>query len=380
MAPTRHKRLDERLEDALEAGLDRGFAAYAAWRADRLPRDIAYLRGRHCQCAPGRPLHLVHSEGLREGADVVIDYGSNVSCPARRQIPVDRLGWIAPLIAAGDVVHVKADRLGQFVEHVFPRITAPFVLVTGDSDFGPVRRFERLLECDTVVRWFVQNCDVDGSHPRLSRIPIGIDNPRYAKLHKRLGFLLAMLAGKTPFDPRLSYNDMGDQDLLLRLAGKTRVRIADKPPLALCTFHMNQKFIPNLEDVPERQEAYRLLRDNPNCRFVARRLRQDEYWRCHDGFAFEICPRGKGLDTFRVWECLVLGTIPIVRRSTLDALFRDEELPVVIVESFEEVTRDNLAAWQAERAGSFTDAMLDKLTNDYWLRRIRDAGQPARIR
>src|SRR5262245_1371840 len=92
------------------------------------------LKGRSCHCSPDAPLHLVHSEGLREGADVVIDFGSNVSAPGRKQIPVTKVARIAAEIENGDIVHVKSELLGAFLTHVFPKTDAKIVLVTGDSD------------------------------------------------------------------------------------------------------------------------------------------------------------------------------------------------------------------------------------------------------
>jgi hypothetical protein len=49
-----------------------------------------------------------------------------------------------------------------------------------------------------------------------------------------------------------------------------------------------------------------------------------------------ICPRGNGIDTHRVWEALYLGVVPVVQRSSLDALYGP--LPVLIIESFENLT------------------------------------------
>jgi hypothetical protein len=93
----------------------------------------------------------------------------------------------------------------------------------------------------------------------------------------------------------------------------------------------------------------------------------------HGEFAFEASPRGKGLDCFRTWEALFLGSIPIVQSSSLDPLFLDEGLPVAIVESYREVTPANLARWKATLQDRFTPALREKLTNDWWLARIRAA-------
>jgi len=363
-------RWDDALEDALERVLAYVRGRTAAYRATRVLTDKAYLGGRACHCAADLPTHFVHSEGLREGADVVVDFGSNVVCPGRHQVPVEAVARIASEID-GDVVHVKADLLPAFVERVLPRLGGPIVLVTGDSDFAPVARFRHLLEHPRIIHWFAQNCDLEGRHPRLSRIPAGLDNPRYAKLDKRIGFLLAMAAGRSPWDLTLTRNDMGEQDALNRILAEGGFDIAAKPLRVLCTFHVNQRFRPNFEAIPDRVKAVHALRDNPLCHFVERRLSQSECWRIHRDFAFEVSPRGKGLDCFRTWEALALGTIPIVKSSTLDPLFQDEELPVVIVNSWDEITPANLRRWHEERRHCFTSELTRKLTNSYWLDRIR---------
>src|ERR1700749_1400836 len=114
-------RLDERLEDWMEDGFAAVRRRYATWRGHRLLHDKSYLRGKQCHCDPHMPMHFVHSEGLREGADIVIDFGSNVSCPGRLQIPVPALSAIAHQIG-NDIVAIKADRMGEFCEHILPYI------------------------------------------------------------------------------------------------------------------------------------------------------------------------------------------------------------------------------------------------------------------
>jgi hypothetical protein len=360
-------------EDALADSLDALRLHYGTLIASLWLHDKRQLRGRACHCPADQPLHLVHSEGLREGADVVFDFGSNVRCPGRRHVPVAETARIAAQIGNGDIVHVKSDQTENFVRHVMPSLGGPIVLVTGDSDYAPVSRFNSLLEDDRIIHWFAQNCDVAFRHPKLTRIPIGIDNPIYTKLEKRIGFLIEMTLRKSPFDLGVSRNDMGDQRLLQQIARQTRRDIRDKPLRVLCNFHVNQKIAPNYESIPARLEAYQILNGNPCCHFLPHRALQTDCWRMHADFAFEASPRGKGLDCFRTWECLVLGTIPIVLTSTLDPLYVDEDLPVVIVDSYQQVTPENLSQWRDRFAPKFTARMTERLTNDYWLERVRSA-------
>lgn len=360
-------RLVEAVPHAL-ADLDTALVRARARHLSAVPRE--YARGKACHCDDTLPLHLVHSEGLREACDFVVDYGSNVECRQRRQVPVETLADAAAEIADGDRVHVKADWLPDLVEHLLPRIRARFVLVTGDSDYGGVADHVSLLDDDRVLHWFAQNCDVPQAHPKLTRIPIGIDNPVFNRLDKQLSGAVAMLIGRNGFYPSLAANAMGDQALLQRVRRERRRRFADKPLKVLGAFTMREN--------ADRHEAREALEGHPDVHFVRRRLSQEACWRAHDDFAFELSPRGNGLDCLRTWECLFLETIPIVKTSTLDAMYRDEGLPVVIVESFREITSSRLKEWRDELAPRFDDALTRKLTVGYWLDKIERARQPAR--
>jgi hypothetical protein len=166
---------------------------------------------------------------------------------------------------------------------------------------------------------------------------------------------------------------MGDQARLHQVKWQMTRTVGEKPARVLCTFHVNHRLLPDADSIPDRAEAYAALRDHPDCHVIQKRLPQEQYWRAHDDFAFEVSPRGKGLDCFRTWECLFLGTIPIVKTSPLDALYRQEQFPVVIVESYDEITSANLRRWKTQLEGCFTPDLIGRLSNDYWVERIRSA-------
>lgn len=360
-------------EAALQAGLSAGRGLRAAVAGLGRSYSTKDLSGRRCHCSPSLPLHFVHSEALREACDFVIDEGSNVTCGRRPSLGMERVGVLASGLGQGAAVHVKADRLAAFRKHVLWRIRRPIVLVTGDSDQGGVAANHDLLEHPMIAHWFAQNCDLGGRHPRLTRVPIGLDNPVFTTLDKRIGFALAMAMRRMPLDATLRRNDMGDQALLAEVRAElppTRLR----PPRALCTFHQNSRLLaPDIGRFPERAEAARLLRALPCCHFPARRLAQRDCWRLHGAFAFEVSPRGNGLDCFRTWEALALGTIPIVLRSTLDPLFEDEELPVALVGDWGELDERALTRWHAEFAPRFTEDLVARLLAPYWVAKIRRA-------
>lgn len=82
---------------------------------------------------------------------------------------------------------------------------------------------------------------------------------------------------------------------------------------------------------------------------------------------FAIAPRGNGIESFRMWDCLNLGVVPVVRREAalFDAL---EDLPILFVAEWS----DFLDRTEADLEALFAE-MLDrtydyrKITLSYWL-------------
>jgi len=57
-------------------------------------------------------------------------------------------------------------------------------------------------------------------------------------------------------------------------------------------------------------------------------------------FKYCISPRGTGIDTHRIYECLLFGVLPIVKRCELDELY--EKLPIVLVDDWNQITKEFL--------------------------------------
>jgi hypothetical protein len=82
---------------------------------------------------------------------------------------------------------------------------------------------------------------------------------------------------------------------------------------------------------------------------------------------FSICPRGCGIDTYRLWDCICLGCIPIVEKYGGYENFTD--LPILFVESIEDygkLTEEYLHEKYKEMASR--DYNYAKLTFDYWVK------------
>ena len=89
-----------------------------------------------------------------------------------------------------------------------------------------------------------------------------------------------------------------------------------------------------------------------------------------------LSPRGYGLDCHRTWEALALGSAVI---ATSDAFLHElyEDLPVIQIANWDDVTAENLARWHAELAARWWSFNFAKLRQAYWLsavERVRAQG------
>jgi len=230
------------------------------------------------------------------------------------------------VVASGQTVFLKGAHLASFFSSIHPNIHDPYILITHISDDSVPGVYASYLDDPQLIAWFGINHD-GTSHPKMHPIPIGIAN---------------------------AYLPNGNQILL----AKIQKDLLPKQYLSYLNFTI-QSFS------SERWPLFKLLSHVPFCH---RTLRQDyeTYLRATAASKFMISPRGLGLDTYRLWESLYLGTIPVVKTSSLDPLYAG--LPVLIVSDWSQVTQVFLE--QAYEEFSQSTFSLEKLSMNYWTRLI----------
>src|SRR3990167_2803914 len=188
-------------------------------------------------------------------------------------------------VQRGDLVFVKTDYLADFFSKYHPAITQSYILVTHNSDDPSPGQFASYLDDPKLAHWFGTNCDL--VHPKFTAIPVGLAN-RYCK-HGNITNLI-MLQRKLP--------TMTKQQLLC----------------------MN--FVLRTNPV-ERGRLFALFTAQPYCKtFIDQNeLGVKNFMRYLTDLAescFVLSPHGHGMDCHRTWEALLVGSYPIVRRSSLD--------------------------------------------------------------
>lgn len=245
----------------------------------------------------------------------------------------------AAAIRRGDRVFVNGALLGPFFRHAFPRITQAFVLVSHNSDHCVPGPYAEYLEHPRLLAWFTQN--QDRIHPRLQPLPIGLANAHWPH---------------------------GDIRKIEPLVASEFGRDRHPELLAYANFSQRRKH-------GARPEVWKAFADSSFC-YQAEKLPYGEYLQDMQRFRFVISPPGNGPDCHRHWEALLMGCVPVMKRSPLDPLFAD--LPVVLVEKWSEVTSDFLQA--QDLALRELAPNRDKLYAHYWLDQLDAAristGQP----
>lgn len=194
----------------------------------------------------------------------------------------------------GQVVFVKTDLLDIFLAHVLPRIPTSFVLITGHSDLSPsLGAMEWIQSEPRIVRWYALNIPWDDF--KTQPIPLGLSEPD---------------------------RPIGDQDIVEECMGK------------IPAVKTKGVFFPSVAPThPIRQQLVDL--DHPFLCKCNQRLSYRDYLTELSKHKYVLCPRGNGIDVHRVYEAILMRTIPIYFSDHVPALFR--KLPVVIVQSIQDL-------------------------------------------
>ena len=234
------------------------------------------------------------------------------------------------------IVYAMQTRRGEFLDRFFgqvmPALGQPFVLVTHNGMTPDWSKYEKYLESDQMLAWFGKNLVYD--HPKSHTLPLGVINRRDPHERGRTpDFWHELLSAATEKDI-LCYVNVG-------VGHKKQARYESR--LDTVRFFSEQKFTTTVGERSWLQYAREMQRSK-----------------------FVIAPPGEALDTFRLWEALYLGAIPVVTSTPLDPLYRN--YPVWIVESWEEITEAALEQKWAELSPGFNNC--PQLWASHWYKKI----------
>lgn len=188
------------------------------------------------------------------------------------------------------LIFVYAHRLSEFLG-IVDRLENNFILVSHNSDENIKEKYAQLLECPKLIMWHAQNVMIH--HEKLQLLPIGIANSMWphGSLETLKNIMETLNKQTKPRDFYFYFN--------IRTNGPERIACK------------------------EQVEKTGLVFEGPQPNF-------ESYLKHLATFKYALCPPGNGIDSHRIWECLYLGVIPIVKRSVFAEKLK-EKIPCVII-------------------------------------------------
>jgi hypothetical protein len=209
------------------------------------------------------------------------------------------------------VIFVKTDDLPNFYNKIFNyKIDIRNkIILTHNSDYGIDSKYSNIL--NNVKKQYSQNCLVQ--HKNLTPIPIGIEN-----------------------------NMWFDHEILHKIRMRTDIK---KEKWIYFYFAMSTHF--------SRKECYEKLK---NKLIWNNKLSKEEYFIELKKHKYAICPRGNGIDTHRIWECIYLDVVPIMLKQDYLGI---DNLPIIYLNSWDELDINNIN-------NKFKNIKLSKIIIDYY--------------
>ena len=254
-------------------------------------------------------------------------------------------------------ITTKTTDLDYFAKNI-NMLNQPTILITSDGDrpspssYSPLT-VKNILDCPKIDVWYTQNYDGTIKHQKLKEFPIGFD------FHTK----------------RWQSDDKIEFMLSFRNNPNYRKKYINK---IFCDTHLTMSH-------PDRIEMYNTIKSNPFIDFQGATVSFKEITAKYNEYYFVLAPRGGGLDTHRIWELFLAGCIAITVSSSLDDMFRQNRLPVIILKNWNELNELAASNYKGRSVSSAINIfeewldqylpltssqnILPKLTFEYWLNR-----------
>jgi hypothetical protein len=195
-------------------------------------------------------------------------------------------------------IFVYTHILDFFFKNILPHIEGPVTLITHNSDCGVDANMLSYIDSPKIKNWFCQNRYI--SHPKLFSLPIGLGNSQWPH---------------------------GNQQLISAIRNENNL----KTNLVIKNFDTTT-------NPTKRNHCHHVTQSNGF--HMHPQSSMEDYWRLLSRSHFAIAPHGNGVDCHRIWESLILKTIPIVEDHECYSQYK--HLPMLFITDWNEVTVDFL--------------------------------------
>jgi hypothetical protein len=242
-------------------------------------------------------------------------------------------------IVEGSVVFVGAKRLLEFRDEMLPLVSGHFVLVSHQGDENIDGRYASIADHPMVLRWFAQNCVLE--HPKVVPISIGLED-RWRHNSGEVSDFRRLARGNRPVLPRIAFG--------FTLGTNLEKRIPCYSALMRCD---------SADELPQPMNG-------------------SLYRKTVKKYMLVASPPGNGLDCHRTWEAIYMHAVPLVEDNYMNRRFRDEGLPLILVDSWDELRGWSEARVRAAYEAAWAEADPGAGFLDHWNARFQAAARGSR--
>lgn len=235
----------------------------------------------------------------------------------------------------GDVIFLNTGLKNIFFNHYHPMIREPYKLITHNSDY-PVGAEDLKYLDEKIIHWFSSKLNTPATN-KISCLPYGIENKRYMKNGKVKNFKKVLMETKKNKKERKVF----------------------------CSF--NPSTNPN-----HREQIHKNAMQRQDI-FVVKNFTDNlKYLRELTKYKFNLCPEGNFFESHRIWESLIFGCTPIVEKNTVNENFFNIGIPLVILDSFDELT--TISYEELEQKNKINEGKSYSVFSnlDYWIKIINN--------
>jgi hypothetical protein len=229
------------------------------------------------------------------------------------------------IINNSNIFFVKTDHLNFFISYILPFISNKFILITHNSDLSSGNN-KIIYNNKFLIKWYGQNMIPNYDIDKLIGIPIGLENSQWK--------------GSDYNICKKYKNNIKENLLYFNFSLNT-----NKERGCIENHLLKQGFSKN---------------SNKDWEYYIKEL---------STYKFAISPEGNGIDCHRVWECIYVGCIPILKNNNIMYDFF-KDLPILWVNNFSSVTETSLLEqYKILKNIKFN---IEKSTLKYWYNHIRN--------
>tara|TARA_B100000575_G_scaffold294424_1_gene310265 strand:- start:5762 stop:6655 length:894 start_codon:yes stop_codon:yes gene_type:complete len=232
-------------------------------------------------------------------------------------------------VKKGDILFLKTELKNIFFNHYHPKIKEPYKLITHNSDL-PVENDDLKYLDEKIIHWFATKLNTLATE-KISCLPYGIENKRFVKNGKVKNFEKVLIETKNN----------------------------EKERKVFCSFNPSTNPThrePIHKNVLQRQDIFVVKSFSDNL----------EYLRELSKYKFNLCPEGNFFESHRIWESLIFGCTPIVEKNTVNENFFNIGIPLIMLESFDELTSISIDDLEQKNKANENKEYSQFSNLDYW--------------